>query len=190
MGTRGHTGLDRLLLGSVTTRVVRTVDVPVLCVNAHEADHTPEPQQSVQFDDILVPTDGTKPAQDAVDRALDIARAYDATLHGLSVVDRRAYASRPGRTWPGLQQAMEKHGETVLGNLQANAEEANVPTVTEVRHGVPHQAILDYAANTDADIIVMGTHGRSGLSRQIIGSVTERVLRSSDVPVLTTRRSG
>lgn len=100
MGTRGHTGLDRLLLGSVTTRIVRTVDVAVICVSAGETDPATELQQSVQFDNILVPTDGSKPAQDAVARALDIARTYGATLHGLYVIDRRAYASRPGVRGP------------------------------------------------------------------------------------------
>lgn len=190
MGTRGHTGLDRLLLGSVTTRIVRTVDVPVICVSARETDPATELQQSVQFDNILVPTDESKPAQDAVARALDIARTYGATLHGLYVIDRRAYASRPGSTWTDLQQVLENHGTNILEELESNAEGANVPAVTEVRHGVPHRAIQEYAADTDVNLIVMGTHGRSGLSRQIIGSVTERVLRSSDVPVLTTRPSG
>lgn len=190
MGTRGHTGLDRLLLGSVTTRLVRTLDVPVLCVNTRTYGSSPGSPPSVQFDDILVPTDGSKPAQDAVARGLDLARTYDATLHGLYVVDRRAYASRPGRTWTDLQQVLEEHGTTVLDELQSAAEDANVPAVTELRQGIPHRAIHDYAGEADVDLIAMGTHGRSGLSRRIIGSVTERVLRSSEVPVLTTSRSG
>lgn len=94
MGTRDHTGLDSFLLASVTTRIVRTVDEPVLCVNARKIDPTTESQQSVQFDDVLVLTDGGKPARGAVTHALDIARTYEASLHTLYVIDRRAYASR------------------------------------------------------------------------------------------------
>lgn len=78
MGTRGHTGLDRVLLGSVTTRIVRTVDIPVLSVKAKPAISESETQGG--FENILIPTDGSKPAREAVTHALDLARTYDATL--------------------------------------------------------------------------------------------------------------
>ena len=59
--------------------------------------------------------------------------------------------------------------------------------VTETREGVPHDTILEYAEEADVDVVVMGTHGRSGLDRYLLGSVTERVVRSAEVPVLTVR---
>ncbi|MBX0324980.1 universal stress protein [Halomicroarcula sp. F13] len=185
MGTRGHTGLDRVLLGSVTTRLVRTVDIPVLSVKAKQA--LSEPGMRGGFETILVPTDGSKPAREAVTHALDLARTYDATLHALYVVDRGAYASRPGWTWDELQQVLEQNGETVLEDVQSRATADGVSVAAEITHGVPHQAIGDYCDQHGIDLVVMGTHGRSSLSRRIIGSVTERVLRNSDEPVLTIR---
>ena len=185
MGTRGLTGLDRVLLGSVTTRLVRTVDIPVLSVKAKQA--LSEPGMRGGFETILVPTDGSKPAREAVTHALDLARTYDATLHALYVVDRGAYASRPGWTWDELQQVLEQNGETVLEDVQSRATADGVSVAAEITHGVPHQAIGDYCDQHGIDLVVMGTHGRSRLSRRIIGSVTERVLRNSDEPVLTIR---
>ncbi|WP_276274321.1 universal stress protein [Haloarcula litorea] len=187
MGTRGHTGLDRFLLGSVTARVVRTVDVPVLSVKSGPTEEMSDSELLEDFENILVPTDGSKQAQEAVKHALDLARTYEATLHVLYVVDRGAYASRPGWTWDELQQVLEQSGEKILENVRSQADADGVSTVTEIHHGVPHQSILDYCEQHSIDFVVLGTHGRSGLSRQLVGSVTERVLRSSDVPVLTVR---
>jgi nucleotide-binding universal stress UspA family protein len=139
------------------------------------------------FENILVPTDGSKPAREAVTHALDLARTYDATLHALYVVDRGAYASRPGWTWDELQQVLEQNGEAVVEDVQSRAAADGISVAAEITHGVPHQAIGEYCDQHETDLIVMGTHGRSGLSRRLIGSVTERVLRNSDEPVLTIR---
>lgn len=187
MGTRGHTGLDRFLLGSVTTKVVRTVDVPILCVKPKPTEAMSELRLREDFENILVPTDGSTHAQGAVSHALDLAQTYDAVLHILYVVDRRAYASRPGRTWDELKQVLEQNGESVLEDVQSQATADGVPVVTEIQHGVPHQAILEYCDQHAIDLVVMGTHGRTSLSRQLIGSVSERVLRSAEAPVLAIR---
>ena len=190
MGTRGRTGLGRLLLGSVTTRIVRTVDRPIFSVKpkAVNAESELESERRGGFENILVPTDGSKPAREAVTHGLELAQTYDATLHGLYVVDRGAYASRPGWTWNELQHGLEQDGETVLENFQSRAASNDVPVAVELTHGVPYQEIVEYCDRHETDLVAMGTHGRSGLTRQIVGSVTERVLRSSDVPVLTIRR--
>ncbi|MFC7130475.1 universal stress protein [Haloferax chudinovii] len=187
MGTRGHTGLERVLLGSVTTRIVRTVDIPVLSVKPKPMKVRSESEIRDGFEDILVPTDGSKPAREAVNHALGLARTHDATLHALYVVDSGAYSSRPGWTWDELQQVLEQNGETVVEDVQSQAAAKGVSVTAEIAHGVPHQAIGEYCDQHEIDLVVMGTHGRSGLSRQLIGSVTERVLRNSDEPVLTIR---
>lgn len=188
MGTRGHTGLDRFLLGSVTAKVVRTVDVPVLCVKPKPTEETSGSEPREDFENILVPTDGSKQAQEAVKHALDLARAYDSTLHTLHIVDRGAYASRPGWTWDELKQALEQNGKNILEDVQSQAAADRVSVVTEIQHGVPHQAILDYCDQHAIDLVAMGTHGRSGPSRWLMGSVSGRVLRSAETPVLTIRR--
>ncbi|KYH24148.1 universal stress protein [Halalkalicoccus paucihalophilus] len=187
MGTRGHTGLDRVLLGSVTTRIIRTVDIPVLSVKPKLTEALSESVKRGGFENILIPTDGSKPAREAVTHALDLARTYDATLHALYVVDRGAYASRPGWTWDELQQVLEQNGETIVEDVQSRAAADGVSVAAEITYGVPHQAIGEYCDQHGIDLVVMGTHGRSGLSRRLIGSVTERVLRKSAEPVLTIR---
>jgi nucleotide-binding universal stress UspA family protein len=181
MGTRGHTGLDRFFLGSVTRRTVRSVDVPVISINPGAAE------RDVSFDRILVPTDGSKPAEEAVNHAMEFARRYKAILHALYVVDRGAYASRPGFTWDELRDALEAGGRTVLEDVESRASESGVAAVTELRRGAPHRSIAEYADEHDVDLIAMGTHGRTGIAGRIIGSVTERVLQAAPAPVLTLR---
>lgn len=97
-------------MGSVTGRTVRTVDVPVLSVNPGATDRTVVSKRGARFDRILVPTDGSKPAEEAVTHAMEFARRYEATLHALHVVDRGGYASRPGNTWDELRDALEAGG--------------------------------------------------------------------------------
>nr|WP_237718969.1 universal stress protein [Halogranum salarium] len=80
---------------------------------------------------------------------------------------------------------MEQNGETVVEDVQSQATTEGVSVAAEITHGVPHQVISEYCDQQDIDLVVMETHGRSGISRRLVGSVTERVLRSSDMPVLT-----
>ena len=131
------------------------------------------------YERILVPTDGSKEAGSAVDHATDIARTYDAALH--TSVDT---------TTPGTLDALKEAGETAVDEVVQRAEAAGVGTVEGVvAQGAPHRAILDYADEHDIDMIVMGTHGRTGLPRYLLGSVTEKIVRLSDAPVLTVRRA-
>jgi len=138
------------------------------------------------YDTILVPTDGSEPAGAAVEHAIDLASNTGATLHALSIVDSAAYAS------------LDVSSQSVLDSLEARATEATesiaetaadvgVEVVTEVSVGSPHEQITDYADAVGADLIVMGTHGRTGLDRVLLGSVTERVVRGAPCPVLTVR---
>ncbi|MFB6195603.1 MAG: universal stress protein [Haloplanus sp.] len=135
------------------------------------------------YDDILVPTDGSEGTADAIDHAIDIATTYDAALHALYVVDTAA----PGEaTTAAVLDALEEAGRDALDELVERAEAAGVETIEgTVGRGTPHRAILEYVDRNDIDLVVMGTHGRTGLDRYLIGSVTERVVRLADVPVLT-----
>ncbi len=140
------------------------------------------------YREILFPTDGGPASQAALDHALDHAERYDARLHTLYVVDTTAYASLDAgaeTVISGLQQ----EGETALQAVAERAEDANVSVVSEIISGSPYKQLLEYAENTGIDLIVMGTHGRTGLDRYLLGSVTERVVRTADMPVLTVRVS-
>lgn len=138
------------------------------------------------YDTILVPTDGSEPADAAVEHAIDLAGSSGATLHVLSVVDSSAYTSLDVSS-ESVLDSLETRAREATETVAEMATDAGVDTVTEVSVGSPHAQITDYAETTDVDLIVMGTHGRTGLDRVLLGSVTERVVRAASCPVLTVR---
>lgn len=137
---------------------------------------------------ILVPTDGSATAREALDHAVSLAERYDASLHALYVVDTRMIPASPHAD--DVIAAIRAVGEEVTEGAVAVATRADVACVGSIRAGVPASEILDYGADNDVDLVVMGTHGRTGLRRYLLGSVAERVVRESTVPVLTVRGDG
>jgi nucleotide-binding universal stress UspA family protein len=155
MGTHGRSGLDRYLLGSLTERTIRTASVPVLAVGADHPVDRP-------LGDVVIATDGSAGADRAVDHAIAIAAATDATLHALTVGGDDGPARR----------------------VANRAADAGVDATATVRTGVPYEGIVAYADAVGAELVVVGTRGRTGIERALLGSVAERVLRTSPVPVL------
>ncbi|WP_132058695.1 universal stress protein [Halorussus amylolyticus] len=138
------------------------------------------------YERILVPTDGSEGAGAAVERAIDLAKTYDAELHALNVVNVATLSVEVNTA--RIIESLEEQGADATEAVVERAETAGVGDVqTAVVHGIPHGAILEYVEDHDIDLVVMGTHGRSGLDRYLLGSVTEKVVRKSDVPVLTVR---
>jgi len=182
MGTHGRTGLDRLLLGSITERVVRTSDVPVLTARREPGDRS-------SYDRILIPTDGSESATAAIDHGIAIAERFDTTVHALSVVNVNAVAGAydAGPAIPDLLESLEEGCEQAVETVEDECENRDVDIVTDVVQGTPYRAIRQYVDDEGIDLITMGTHGRTGLERYLIGSVTERTVRTSDVPVLSVR---
>lgn len=128
---------------------------------------------------VLLPFDGSAGAELASEHAFEYARRHGATLHALYVVDSTVARSSV------VRDTFDRRGETLLAALQRRAAREGLDIETERRAGVPHEEILEYAAERDVRAIVMGVHGRSDLERLVLGSVTQRVVRSSPVPVLT-----
>lgn len=139
------------------------------------------------YDRILLPTDGSAGTNPAVDQAVSLAEETGAELHALFVVEDIPYA--PEMMDDQVEATLRTIGEEAIENIRSKAAEADVELVTEIRDGTPHRSILDYADDAGCDLIVMGTHGRSGLDRYLLGSVTERIVRTADVPVLTVRKT-
>jgi nucleotide-binding universal stress UspA family protein len=137
------------------------------------------------YDRILLPTDGSEATDRAVEQAVGVAAEMGAELHVLFVLEDVPYA--PEMMDDTVEDQLREIGEEALTGIEERAEAAGVDVVTETREGVPHDTILEYAEEADVDVVVMGTHGRSGLDRYLLGSVTERVVRSAAVPVLTVR---
>ncbi len=179
MGSHGRRGLGRFVLGSVAEWTIRESPAPVLTIHDDsEFDAT--------FEEILVPTDGSDPADRAVDLAAALAAATGARLHAVNVVDLGVVwgEADTGR----VVEVLDDAGQQTVDEVTDRAADAGVDRVeTAVLHGTPHHEIVDYAADHDTDLVVIGTHGRSGLERYLLGSVAERVVRLSGVPVLTVQ---
>lgn len=136
------------------------------------------------YDRILVPTDGSPSMQAVVDHATELATVHDATLYGLYVVDTGNFATLPVETtWDGVTEMLREEGELAVSAFSEMV--GDVPVETAIRDGNPSGEIVDYASDHDCDAIVMGTHGRGGIDRLLLGSVAERVVRASPVPVVT-----
>lgn len=140
---------------------------------------------TITYDEILVPTDGSGGSQPYLEHAIGLARERDARIHALSVVDTRIRSSLRKAVRPDINSSLQVDAETAIESIRGAAERAGLHAVTEIRRGLPHEEILEYASENDIDLIVMATHAREGASRAALGSVTERVLRQSPVPVLT-----
>ena len=139
------------------------------------------------YSEILVPTDGSPASDAAIEHAIDLAEQYGARLHALYVVDGAAYSSLEAGA-EVVVEALESEGAEATKRVADAAADAGVDCVTSVTSGTAYQSIHDYVDEHGIDVVVMGTHGRKGLDRYLLGSVTERVVRTSDVPVLTVRQ--
>ena len=154
----------------------------MLTVHAHgdEGPHFP-------FEDVLVTTDGSEAATAAVEDGVDLASNFGSTLHGVSVIDSRSW--RFARRSGSIREHLAEQAETAVETVDSAATDAGVDEVRAATPtGVPHRQILDYADEHGVDVIVMGTHGRAGLQRYLLGSVAGNVVRSSTVPVMTVRQ--
>jgi nucleotide-binding universal stress UspA family protein len=182
IATHGYTGLKQVLLGSTTERVVRQASCPVLVVRSREKRAAFSPDQ---VRSILVPVDFSKSSLKAVSYAVALARKYDAQLILLHVVER-FHADLLIDT-SGTQRAARASAHQLLNRLVETTRKTWPRTDHELRSGHAVTVITALAKRTGADLIVVGTHGRTGLQRRFIGSVAERVVRHAHCPVLVVR---
>ncbi|MDL5361439.1 universal stress protein [Halalkalicoccus sp. NIPERK01] len=140
------------------------------------------------YDRILVPTDGSAGVERAIEQAVALASVHGATIHAVFVVNTASFASLPMETsWEGVSDMLREDGEEALERVREIAEGRDVPVETALIEGTPSKEVVRYAEEEGCDLIVMGTHGRGGIDRLLLGSVAERVVRGSPVPVLTVR---
>ncbi|MFC7173490.1 universal stress protein [Haloplanus litoreus] len=134
------------------------------------------------YDRILFPTDGSEPAESVFDYALQIASKHGATVHVVHVVD----TGQDGlaRLRDDVLDVLEREGEAIVNETAERATERDIPVTSDVLQGDPHTSIVEYSHRSDIDLIVMPTHGRRGLERTLLGSVTERVITTADAPVV------
>lgn len=189
--THGRGPLARSWLGSVADGLLRTAGVPVLLVRPQESeDHVSAPEPVVS--DILVSLDGSGDSEAAVAEARRWARAFDATLHLAQVVTYPSEIASPylPQTIALNREVVEdssrrasEHLEGVAADLRGEGIEVETHVPEDV-HGAG--GIVEVSRKIGADLLVMATHGRGGLRRALLGSVTDKVVRSADVPVVVT----
>jgi len=139
---------------------------------------------------ILLPTDFTEGALAALPYAVDMAKSYGAKLYLLHVIYDMSAATGlhvPHVSLDAMYQEMQKGAEKEIGKFGAEMIKELKEVETGVIMGVPYEEILKFARENSIDMIIMGTHGRSGLDRVIFGSTAEKVVRNAQCPVLTVR---
>jgi nucleotide-binding universal stress UspA family protein len=139
---------------------------------------------------ILVPTDFSDGAREALDLAVDLSRRLDASITLFHVWQFPVYPIPEGMVFPSaeaISSTMAKVNDA-LTKLKKMVETAGVPIDTKAEQGTPFVDIVRTAKSGGYDLIVMGTHGRTGLRHLLLGSVAENVVRKAHCPVLTVRR--
>jgi nucleotide-binding universal stress UspA family protein len=185
MGTHGTSGLERLLLGSVTEKVIRKASCPVLTVppRAHATSHLP-------FRRILCPLDFSASSKRALQFALAMARDARAELHLVHVVewppDSPPPPPFPAFNLPEYRVYRESEALAELDKLVPSWLRDRQPVLDVVR-GRAYEQVLHLAATDGTDVIVIGVHGRNALDVMIFGSTTNQVIRGATCPVLTIR---
>ena len=189
VGTRGKTGLAHILLGSTAERVICGAPCPVLTVRMEQADAEDDGSLSrpVTLECILVPVDFSDCSLDALEYATVVAQQAKASLLLLHVLEPVSY----GLDFT-LGHSRTHHLEVStwtkrLEELAASHQQSHVPVESRLRGGLPADSILDSAQTLPCDLIVMGTHGRRGISHALSGSVAEAVLRKARCPVIAVR---
>ncbi|MFM9106385.1 MAG: universal stress protein [Chloroflexota bacterium] len=193
MATHGRGAIGRWLHGSVADRVARTTPVPVLILRGgDDSGVTPNELRRV-----LLPYDGSEVARGAIPAAMDIALAKGIPVHVLTAVDVSSLApvSVPGAAMPMSGDVYEEVYDELVSQARSEAEAAaailhdrGVAATTEVRVGPPAIAIEDVLRT--GDLVVLSSHGRTGVQRWLLGSVSEQLVRSAPGPVLLVPVAG
>lgn len=172
MGTHGRGGLRAALFGSTAYRVIQTTHVPVIVVAENFRD-----QEARMFKHVVVGVDGSAAGRRAALAAFDLARQISANVYLCHVVDLQSTV------------ASELHDAQTKGDMLLDAEASRglqfgINASKHILRGNASDQLWNFAQTHEADLIALGTHGRHGLARTLLGSVAEEVIRSSDIPVL------
>lgn len=175
MGRLGRKRIEKALVGSVTARVIGNSqrDVLVFPLNA-----------KIGWNNIMLATDGSKYSISATDKAIDIAHSYGGEIRAVSVVDVTEEFQTEA---PEAVDRLVAGAKGFMEEVRKKAETQGVRIEPLVREGETYKVITDLAKKFASDIIVMGSHGRTGIKRLLMGSVTEKVLGYAPCPVLVIR---
>jgi nucleotide-binding universal stress UspA family protein len=187
--SHGRAGLKRLILGSVTERLMRTLPCPLLVVRSPERGFVTPADQAITLKNILVGCDFSPDSSLAFHYGLSFAQEFQASLHLVHVIQPPLYdyMEKPGEqkevSEKDLKSALKKKLEDMI------PEEARTwcEPVTTLLAGQPHEEITKYALVNDIDLIVLGVRGHSLVETLFVGSTTDRVMRRASCPVLSVQ---
>jgi nucleotide-binding universal stress UspA family protein len=187
MGTHGRGGAERFFLGSTAEGVLRSGYAPVFLLRSPDgevlgAQHTP-------ISKLLVAVDASDPSDAAIELALRLARAEKGTVrfcHAIDVKDVLLRAAKHNQNPDTILREMHDQADALLSSALSQARGIQVTADTAVAEGAAVEAILEAAGNYNASAIVIGTHGRRGIRRLLLGSVAESIVRHAEIPVLAT----
>lgn len=185
--THGHTGVSRMWLGSVADALVRLTTLPLLVIHPAHGGYVPADVASLRH--VLVPLDGSELSESILGAATELARAAKARMTLLHVVSSsamlgtRIFPLLPDDVAPALEKATD-YLDRIAAGLRTDGMEVAVHVE---EHDAPGPAIADIAGRLGADVIALATHGYGGLKRALLGSVADKVLRGSPLPLLVQR---
>lgn len=192
MASHGRGAMERAWMGSVADRLIRGLHVPVLVVRP-ESEERPDPTAAPELAEVLVPLDGSELSEAALDPAAALAGALEVPLVLLRVVGSRmelgsTYIPHAAKEYREQVAAERREAESYLDDVSQRLAGREVQVAgTEVVEGPAARSILDRAVATGPAVIAMATHGRGGLRRMVLGSVTDKVVRAAVGPVLAVR---
>ncbi len=185
MGTHGRRGLPRILIGSVAEEVIRHAPCPVLAIRKPEEKEVP-----THIKQILVPIDFSEHSREALTVAREIAEAYDAAiqmLHVLEEIVHPAFYGIAAKSLHDIYPNIEEEAVEAMMRFYAETDGPEVPVTYHVFEGRAGRDIPRFAEKHASDLIVISTHGLTGLDHLLIGSVAERVVRRAPCPVLVLK---
>ena len=187
-GTHGWTGFNRVVFGSVAERVIQRAPCPVLCIPHRENEEISAMHRlNVEPKHVLLPLNFSDCSMDAYEYAVQFAKWFDTPLTLVHAIEPLSYSLDFTLTHPLEETSKRQHVKDRLDELTEVLASQGLSAKYELLDKPPLEAILELSANNETDLILMGTHGRKGLSRLILGSTTSRVLEQSPYPVLTVK---
>lgn len=183
ISTHGHGGIKRWALGSVTTKVMQSSPLP-LFVHRSSGEKAAE----VDCKNMLIPIDGSPFAENVFPRAQGIVALFNAKVWFLSVVNVPGGFSALQQEMQSMEDQVARSIRNYCTSLESRLQKAQKTNYEfAIRKGDPAETICAFTAENKIDLIAMSTHGRSGISRWALGSVADKVLRSSPKPILLVR---
>jgi nucleotide-binding universal stress UspA family protein len=187
MATHGRVGPERWFLGSIADRIARSATTPVLLVRPGD-----DAASAASISRIILPLDGSTLAEAAIPQATFLAKTFDSPIVMVRTLDMTWLGAGNGMTGdfaltPELQELLESDAKEYLAQTAAGLEQDGLKVERVFSFRLPADEIVQQAHAAPGALIVMNSHGRSGLGRTVLGSVADRVMRTAEAPVLLVR---